>query len=103
MGHQVEAFVNTGDDRMKCNYYLLAALSLAVTPLGQAFAQPAAAGVPPDAQAKIQQTALKSCNTDLDRDHFDYSTMEECVAAKTVKMERDYRASAAPAPARQPN
>jgi hypothetical protein len=88
---------------MRRNHFFLPALILALTPLGQAFAQPAAAGVPPDAQAKIQQVALKSCNADLDRDHFDYSTMEECVAAKSEKMERDYRASAAPSPARQPN
>ena len=75
---------------------VITALWLALVPCGQAVAQQPAAATPPDLQAKFQQAALKSCNDDLDRGNFTrWGTIEDCVADKTLKMERAYRANPA--------
>jgi hypothetical protein len=87
---------------------MVTALCLALAPAAQATAQQADATTSPDLQAKFQQAALKTCNDDLDHDHFgSYSTVEECVADKAARLERAYRAnpaaSQAAAQTRRPN
>jgi hypothetical protein len=89
---------------------LMMALSLALAPMTQAMAQQAGAAPPADLEAKFQQVALQSCNDALDHGNFDrWGTIEDCVADKTHKMERAYRANPASAQAvagpqtRQPN
>ena len=79
------------ESRMVRSMTLIATLSLALTPLAWAADAP-----PPDVVAKIQQAALKSCNHDLDADHFDWSSIDECVSYKTTKMEGDYSKQGAP-------
>jgi hypothetical protein len=68
---------------------LLAALAVTVAPLAHA----AAADAPPPAvAAKFQQAALKTCNDDLDHDHFDrFTSIDDCVEYKTAKMNEAYR------------
>ncbi len=68
---------------------LIATLSVALAPLARAADAPPP---PPDVVAKFQQAALKSCNHDLDADHFNFASIDECVSYKTVKMEDDYQA-----------
>ncbi len=88
------------------SFGIIAALGLALVPFGGAAAQENAAP-PPDVQAKFQQAALKSCNDDLDRNHFDYASIDDCVSYKVARLNRSYRAAgsqtAAGAQGRQPN
>jgi hypothetical protein len=66
---------------------MMTTLSLALAPMAHAAGQSA----PPALHAKFEQAAQKTCNDDLDKDHFDkYTTMDDCVTDKTVKMERAY-------------
>jgi hypothetical protein len=88
----------------------MTAVCLALAPMAPALAQSAAATTPPDVQAQFQQAALKSCNDALDRGNFTrWGTIEDCVADKTLKMERAYHANPASPQAaiatqvRQPN
>ncbi|MEJ0047648.1 MAG: hypothetical protein WDN04_17145 [Rhodospirillales bacterium] len=88
----------------------MAAFCLTLAPIAHAAAQQASAATPPDLQAKFQQAAQKSCNDDLDRNHFGaYASIEDCVADKADRMERAYRANptasqaAATTTARRPN
>ena len=75
----------------------IAALGFALAPLTQALAAP---GLSPDMQAKFQQDAEKSCNYDLDHDHFgSYGSMDECISDKSAKLEHDYVAKSAQAQA----
>ncbi len=75
----------------------IAAFGFALAPLTQALAAP---GVSPDMQAKFQQDAEKSCNYDLDHDHFgSYGSMDECISDKSAKFEHDYLAKSAQAQA----
>jgi FAD/FMN-containing dehydrogenase len=90
------------------SFGVITAVCLALTPMAQALAQ--AATTPPDVQAQFQQAALKSCNDALDRGNFTrWGTIEDCVADKTLKMERAYHANPASpqaaiaTQARQPN
>jgi hypothetical protein len=71
------------------SFGLLAVFALTAAPLAYA----AAADAPPPAvQAKFQQAALKTCNSDLDHDHFDrFTSIDDCVEYKTAKMAEAYR------------
>jgi hypothetical protein len=89
---------------------MITAVCLTLAPMAQAVAQQAEAATPPDVQAQFQQAALKSCNDALDRGNFTrWGTIEDCVADKTLKMERAYHANPASpqaaiaTQARQPN
>jgi hypothetical protein len=65
-----------------------AAFGIAMAPLMPAMAQQAGSA---DTQAKFQQEAEKSCNYDLDHDHFDnYGTMDECISDKMAKLKHAY-------------
>jgi hypothetical protein len=63
----------------------LFAATVAFSPV--AFAAPPATPVAAS-PADIQALAEKSCNDALDHDRFPYATMEECVSATTVKLQR---------------
>jgi len=65
-------------------------ISLALTQLARA-----ADGTPPDILAKFQQAALATCNHDLDSGHFDWASVDECVAYKTTRLQEAYRAKPA--------
>ena len=76
-------------------------LVFAAVPMAQAAAQATTA---PDQQAKYADAALKSCNYDLDHDHFgSYGTIDECVADRTQKMAREDQAKSGAAHAPKPN
>ncbi len=71
----------------------LTVIVLAVAPLAHAVAQAAPST---GQQAKYADQALKSCNYDLDHDHFsDYATIEDCVADRTQKLSRADQAKTA--------
>jgi hypothetical protein len=65
---------------------LITALSLALAPVAHA-----ADTTPPDVLAKFQQTALASCNHDLDAGRFDWASIDECTAYKTAKLQDAYQ------------
>ncbi len=66
---------------------------LAAAPLAHAIAQSKPGS---DQQSKYAEQALKSCNYDLDHDHFaDYATVDDCVADRTQKLSRADQAKAA--------
>jgi hypothetical protein len=78
----------------------LAAFGIALAPSLPAMADQAAAPASADMQAKFQQDAEKSCNYDLDHDHFgSYGTMDECISDKSAKLEHAYIARSATAQA----
>jgi hypothetical protein len=92
------------------SFAVMTAVCLAVAPMAQALAQQLGATTPPDVQAQFQQAASKSCNDALDHGNFTrWGTIEDCVADKTLKMERAYHANPASPQAivatqtRQPN
>ena len=71
----------------------LAVFILAAAPMAPAVAQSKPG---PDSQSKYADQALKSCNYDLDHDHFaDYATIDDCVADRTQKLSRADQAKAA--------
>jgi len=75
-------------------------LAVVVAPIAYAAAQGQAASAQ---QAKYADQALKSCNYDLDHDHFgSYASIDECVADRTQKLARDDQKKAA-ALAAKPN
>jgi hypothetical protein len=87
----------------------MTAVGLALVPFAQALAQQTGAA-PPDVQGQFQQAALKSCNDALDHGNFTrWGSIEDCVADKTLKMDRAYHANPASPQAaiatqvRQPN
>lgn len=73
---------------MRRSLMAVAAFCIALSPLAPAMAQQAGSA---DIQAKFQQEAEKSCNYDLDHDHFDsYGTMDECISEKSAKLQHAY-------------
>jgi hypothetical protein len=78
---------------MRPRFTLITAVCLSAAPFALAMAQ-AGAGTPSDVRAQFQQTALKSCNDALDHGNFTrWGSIEDCVADKTLKMERAYHAN----------
>jgi len=76
-------------------FAVMTAVCLTVAPCASAVAQ-AGAATPPDVQAQFQQAASKSCNDALDHGNFTrWGSIEDCVADKTLKMERAYHSNAA--------
>ena len=76
-------------------------LAFVVAPMSHAAAQAEAAS---GQQAKYADQALKSCNYDLDHDHFgNYASIDECVADRAQKLARDDQAKASAAHAPKPN
>lgn len=79
---------------MRHRFALITAVCLSAAPFALAVAQQAEA--PADIRAQFQQTALKSCNDALDHGNFTrWGSIEDCVADKTLKMERAYHTNPA--------
>jgi len=79
---------------------VMAAVGIALAPLAPAMAQQASSAASADMDAKFQQEAEKSCNYDLDHDHFgSYGTMDECISDKSAKLAHAYNARATTAQA----
>jgi len=77
-------------------FALMTALCLSLVPCASAMAQQTGAATPPDVKAQFQQAASKSCNDALDHGNFTrWGSIEDCVADKTLKMERAYHTNPA--------
>jgi hypothetical protein len=75
------------------NFLKITAFCLTIAPFAPAFGQQANNALPKDVQAKFQTASAKACDDDLNHDRFGaYASVDECVADKLGKMERDYRA-----------
>ena len=78
----------------------IAALGSALACSLPAAAQQAEHVVPAYQMADFQQQAEKSCSDDLDHNRFgSYDTLSDCIADKSAKLERAYRAPTATAQA----
>ncbi len=74
------------------------ALGLGLAPMARGAEQAAGTALPPAVQAKFQQTAVQTCNNDLEHDRFEgYATMDDCVADKMNKLIRTYHENPAAA------